>query len=237
MNFAGPERTVAAHSLQQTADLTVVGGGGHVGIPLVLAFAEAGFRVNVNDLNREVLETLQAGRLPFIEHGGEALLAQALQRDRLVFTDSPAGHLHRPARSSSPSARRSTSSTIRRAKSCRTASIDLLPHLADGQLLVLRSTVFPGTTDWVDGYLKRKGRDLKVAFCPERVVQGNGITRAQGDAADRQRHDAGAAGEAAELFPPSRPSLCSSRRGKPSSPSCSTMPIATSSSRPRTSST
>ena len=52
---------------------------------------------------------------------------------------------------------------------------DLLPHLADGQLLVLRSTVFPGTTDWVDGYLKRKGRDLKIAFCPERVVQGNGI--------------------------------------------------------------
>jgi UDP-N-acetyl-D-mannosaminuronic acid dehydrogenase len=51
----------------------------------------------------------------------------------------------------------------------------LLPHLVDGQLLVLRSTVFPGTTDWLDGYLKRKGRDLKLAFCPERVVQGNGI--------------------------------------------------------------
>ncbi len=69
----------------------MVGGGGHVGIPLVLAFAEAGFRVNVNDLNREVLETLKAGRLPFIEDGGEALLAQALERDRLVFSDSPAG--------------------------------------------------------------------------------------------------------------------------------------------------
>ena len=57
----------------------MVGGGGHVGIPLVLAFAEAGFRVNVNDINREVLETLKSGRLPFIENGGEALLAQALE--------------------------------------------------------------------------------------------------------------------------------------------------------------
>jgi UDP-N-acetyl-D-mannosaminuronic acid dehydrogenase len=51
----------------------------------------------------------------------------------------------------------------------------MLPSLVDGQLLILRSTVFPGTTDWMDGYLKSKGRKLKVAFCPERVVQGNGL--------------------------------------------------------------
>ena len=73
-----------------TADLTIVGGGGHVGIPLVLAFAEAGFRVNVHDTNRDVLETLRSGRLPFIEYGGEALLAKALGQNRLVFTSSPA---------------------------------------------------------------------------------------------------------------------------------------------------
>jgi UDP-N-acetyl-D-mannosaminuronic acid dehydrogenase len=51
----------------------------------------------------------------------------------------------------------------------------LLPSLADGQLLVLRSTVFPGTTDWLASYLQAKRRRLKVAFCPERVVQGNGL--------------------------------------------------------------
>src|SRR5262249_51134542 len=74
----------------KTADLTIVGGGGHVGIPLVLAFAEAGFRVNVNDVNREVLASLRSGRLPFIEHGGEDLLARALKEDRLIFTSTPA---------------------------------------------------------------------------------------------------------------------------------------------------
>ena len=51
----------------------------------------------------------------------------------------------------------------------------LLPRLVDGQLLVLRSTVFPGTTDWLASYLEAKGRKLKVAFCPERVVQGYGL--------------------------------------------------------------
>jgi len=51
----------------------------------------------------------------------------------------------------------------------------LLPYLRDGQLLVLRSTLYPGTTDWIDGHLKRHKRKLKVAFCPERIVQGFGI--------------------------------------------------------------
>src|SRR5438105_13656984 len=73
----------------KTADLTVVGGAGHVGIPLVLSFAAKGLKVNVNDLNRDSLATLRAGRLPFIEHGAEALLANALRDNRLIFTNTP----------------------------------------------------------------------------------------------------------------------------------------------------
>src|SRR3954471_2821609 len=90
VNLAGLKPAVGTPTSVTNADLTIVGGGGHVGIPLVLAFAEAGYRVNVHDTNRDVLETLRAGRLPFIEHGGEALLAKALERDRLVFTSAPA---------------------------------------------------------------------------------------------------------------------------------------------------
>ena len=71
------------------ADLTVVGGGGHVGIPLVLAFAEVGMTVNVNDLNEAVLATLRSGKLPFIEHGAAPLLSKALANNRLIFTSSP----------------------------------------------------------------------------------------------------------------------------------------------------
>jgi UDP-N-acetyl-D-mannosaminuronic acid dehydrogenase len=51
----------------------------------------------------------------------------------------------------------------------------LLPHLSDGQLLILRSTVYPGTTDWLADYVKKCGRNIKIAFCPERVVQGFGV--------------------------------------------------------------
>ena len=158
----------------ENAEVTVVGGAGHVGVPLVLALAEAGLRVNINDLNRESLEALRAGRLPFIERGAENVPSQALINRRLVFTHSsdriscdgpiivtigtPIDEFLNPVR--------------KVVQDCVDA---LLPSLADGQLVVLRSTVFPGTTDWLASYLRAKGRRLKVAFCPERVVQGNGL--------------------------------------------------------------
>ncbi len=158
----------------QNADVTVVGGAGHVGIPLVLALAESGLRVNVNDLNKGTLEVLKSGRLPFTEYGAEELLSAALAANKLVFTSSPSEISTRgPVIVTIGTPIDEFLNPIRQVvQDC----IDsLLPHLADGQLIVLRSTLYPGTTDWVDSYLRRKGRDIKVAFCPERVVQGYGI--------------------------------------------------------------
>ena len=174
MNFADTRPAPAAPARAGEADLTIVGGGGHVGIPLVLAFAQAGFRVNVHDLDCAVLETLRAGRLPFIELGGEDLLAAALARGQLVFTSQPADITPRaPVIITIGTPIDEFLNPVRKVvQDCIDA---LLPHLADGQLVVLRSTVFPGTTEWLDGYLRRRGRALLVAFCPERVVQGKGV--------------------------------------------------------------
>jgi UDP-N-acetyl-D-mannosaminuronic acid dehydrogenase len=158
----------------ENADITVIGGAGHVGVPLVLAFADAGLRVNVNDLNRDGLEALKAGRLPFIEHGAEPVLAKALANQRLVFTHSPnlisnGG----PVVITIGTPIDEFLNPIRKVvQSCIDSA---LPALKDGQLIVLRSTVFPGTTEWLASYLEGKGRKLKVAFCPERVVQGYGL--------------------------------------------------------------
>lgn len=173
MNFAGAKPTAETPG-HLAADLTVVGGGGHVGIPLVLAFAEAGYRVNVHDTNRAALETLRSGRLPFIEHGGEPLLAKALADNRLVFTSSPADiSTQGPLIITIGTPIDEFLNPVR--KVVQDCIDTLLPHLVDGQLIVLRSTVFPGTTEWLDGYLKRNSRNLMVAFCPERMVQGHGI--------------------------------------------------------------
>jgi UDP-N-acetyl-D-mannosaminuronic acid dehydrogenase len=158
----------------RTADLTVVGGAGHVGIPLVLSFAAKGLTVNVNDLNVDGLAALKSGRLPFIEYGAEELLKDALRDDRLIFTSTPAG-----ISASGPvivTIGTPVDEFLNPERHVILKCIDdLLPHLDDGQLLILRSTLYPGTTDSVLTHLKRKQRDLKVAFCPERIVQGYGI--------------------------------------------------------------
>src|SRR5207245_1667502 len=52
---------------------------------------------------------------------------------------------------------------------------ELMPHLRDYQTIVLRSTVAPGTTAYIDNYLRDRGKKTRLAFCPERVVQGKGI--------------------------------------------------------------
>ena len=156
------------------ADVTVVGGAGHVGVPLVLALVEAGLRVNVNDLNRQSLDILKGGRLPFLEDGAEAVLAKALAEKRLAFTGTP-------DRISTKGPVIVTIGTpidefLNPVQRVVQACFDeMLPRIADGQLVVLRSTVFPGTTDWLASYLTSKGRKLKVAYCPERVVQGYGL--------------------------------------------------------------
>ena len=162
----------------ENADITVVGGAGHVGIPLVLALAESGLRVNVNDLNQATLDTLAAGNLPFIETGAEPVLKRALANKRLVFSNGP-------DRISTGGPVIITIGTpideflnpVRRV--VQDCMEPLLPRLADGQLVILRSTVFPGTTDWLASWLDSKGRSLRIAFCPERVVQGNGLNELQ----------------------------------------------------------
>ena len=171
VDLRSPSRTKdSAH----TADLTVVGGAGHVGVPLVLAFAAKGFTVNVNDINQDALAELKAGRLPFIEHGAESLLKKTLAEKKLFFTSKPDDISRKGpviVTIGTP-----VDEFLNPVRGVIQDCIDrLTPHLRDGQLIVLRSTLYPGTTDWIDAHLKRQGRKLKLAFCPERIVQGHGI--------------------------------------------------------------
>jgi len=156
------------------ADLTIVGGAGHVGISLVLAFARAGLRVNVNDRNEAALETLAAGRLPFMEYGAEPLLADAIRQKRLIFTSGP-GNIGPRAPIIVTIGTPVDEFLNPVARVVQECIDELLPYLEDGQLLILRSTLYPGTTDWIKRHVAEQGRRLKVAFCPERVVQGFGV--------------------------------------------------------------
>jgi UDP-N-acetyl-D-mannosaminuronic acid dehydrogenase len=155
-------------------DLTVVGGAGHVGIPLVLCFADSGLRVLINDLNEAALRTLREGVLPFIEYDAQPILQRVLQKGTLHFSARPSdiGRNGAVIVTIGTPVDEFLNPVQGQIKKCLDG---ILPHIADGQLLILRSTIYPGTTEWIARYLERLGRKILVAYCPERMVQGYGI--------------------------------------------------------------
>jgi UDP-N-acetyl-D-mannosaminuronic acid dehydrogenase len=152
----------------------VIGGAGHVGLPLAMTFADVGHQTLIYDINREAIAQIRRGQMPFVEDGGPEMLAGVLESHRLEVDDRPASmsdceflvmivgtpvdeHLN------------PTFAGIQRALD------GCIEHLRDGQVLILRSTVFPGISRHIQEYLGSKGLDIGVAFCPERVAQGHSL--------------------------------------------------------------
>jgi UDP-N-acetyl-D-mannosaminuronic acid dehydrogenase len=155
-------------------DVCVVGGAGHVGAPLAILLAETGLRVLVQDVNKRTMAMLGAGEMPFLEEGGEEALRRVLKTGTLGFSASPADIEGIPfvVITIGTPVDEFQNPEVRTVTDCIDA---LLPYLSDSQTLVLRSTVFPGVTDYLHRYLAQRGKHCKLAFCPERVVQGYAI--------------------------------------------------------------
>src|ERR1700682_4222892 len=137
-------------------DVVIVGGCGHVGLPLALSLADSGYRVGIDDIDAAKIEQVRSGSVPFLENGAEDLLRNLLPSGRLELSADP-GMLARTNRVilvigtpidefMNPSVR-----VFDRVLD------DLLPHLSDGSLVILRSTVFPGTTESVERRLRAAG--------------------------------------------------------------------------------
>jgi UDP-N-acetyl-D-mannosaminuronic acid dehydrogenase len=160
-------------------DVCIVGGAGHVGAPLALVFARAGFRTLIYDINVRSLETIASGQLPFLEEGGQALLTEVLPTRRLGFSSdiNDVGGIPNIVLTIGTPIDEFQNPMVRVVDECIDA---LVPHLSAGQLIVLRSTVFPGVTEHAHRYLSaRLPHKVLLAFCPERVVQGHSIKELQ----------------------------------------------------------
>ena len=156
-------------------DVVIVGGCGHVGLPLAIAFADRGADVAVFDIDPVAAAQVGGGRMPFQEPGAAPLLERAVAAGRLVASVDPAivgtaehvivvvgtpvdEHLN-PDQEAVPR-----------------ALAGCAEYLRDGQLLILRSTVYPGVTALVEKLVARLGRAIDVAFCPERIAEGKAMT-------------------------------------------------------------
>ena len=144
-----------------------------MGIPLGLAFASKDFKVTLVDVNPQAVENINRAHLPFKEDGAEELLAAHVgknlcatsdatvvkKQDVVVFvTGTPVDEHLNP-----------------KIHDVMRVLNAYLPLLNRRQLIVLRSTIFPGVTRIVEETLKAKLGAANLAFCPERIVQGKGI--------------------------------------------------------------
>jgi UDP-N-acetyl-D-mannosaminuronic acid dehydrogenase len=151
-------------------------GLGRVGLPLALCFADRGLRVLGVDHDAKVLSSLRAGQMPFKEAGTQALLDRVRRSGRLELTDRAADAAQADdivITIGTPSFSHIESDL----RQVRAALDDLLPLLRPGHSLILRSTIAPGTTDFVAGYLEKRrglrvGEDVFVAHAPERIAAG-----------------------------------------------------------------
>jgi UDP-N-acetyl-D-mannosaminuronic acid dehydrogenase len=156
-------------------DVVVVGGCGHVGLPLGIALADQGASVLVYDVSEAAVAMVNDAVLPFDEPGAADKLKAAVASGSLRATTDPSAvgeaenvvivigtpvdeHLN-PDPQAIP----------RALEACA-------GYFSDGQLLVLRSTVFPGVTSLVERMVAERGLDVDVSFCPERIAEGRAMT-------------------------------------------------------------
>lgn len=161
--------------VEQSFDICIVGGCGHVGLPFGMALADREKKVVLYDINQSVIEKVNNGVVPFKENNAEPVLKRVLKSEKLTATNNPA--------------------VIGQAKTVVTvigtpvdehlnprvhdiikAIKEIEEYLQDDQLLIMRSTLYPGVTDKVKQYLDKQGKKTLVAFCPERIVEGHALT-------------------------------------------------------------
>jgi UDP-N-acetyl-D-mannosaminuronic acid dehydrogenase len=155
--------------------LAIVGGCGHVGLPLGLAFARKGYQVDLIDTSAERIALVNSGKMPFHEDDAADLLARCVREGTVKATSDltaleDAGAII--VTIGTPVDEYLDPSVVAFDKSLE----QLIRRVRPGQLLILRSTLFPGVTDRLARQLEQMGRgDVDLAYCPERIVQGKSL--------------------------------------------------------------
>ena len=159
-----------SENLDYTHDAVIIGGLGHVGLPLGIVFADKGLKVCLYDIDPVKAEVVRRGEMPFIEYGAEAILQKVLDNGNLevsldaeciskarhviVAIGTPADEYLNP-----------------RVRAFLEFMTGIKRHLRTDQVIIVRSTVYPSTCRQM---LKRLGESEPwlIAYCPERIVQG-----------------------------------------------------------------
>jgi UDP-N-acetyl-D-mannosaminuronic acid dehydrogenase len=157
-----------------TCDAVIVGGCGHVGLPLGIALADTGLNIRLYDISQTAVENVNAGAMPFKEDGAEELLRKYVSTGTLVASTDPAvvtGAEIVVVVIGTPVDEHLNPDPYQVPRAVGA----MKDHLRDGQLVILRSTIYPGATSMVERVLSDLGLNVDVAFCPERIAEGHAL--------------------------------------------------------------
>lgn len=156
------------------ADVVVIGGCGHVGLPLGIAFADRGLSTVVYDVSDGAVKLVNDATLPFDEPGAADVLSRVIASGALRATTDPsvvADAEHVVVVIGTP-----VDEHLNPDPQAIPRALDLCStYFRDGQALILRSTVYPGVTELVERMIDKLGVDVDVAFCPERIAEGKAM--------------------------------------------------------------
>jgi UDP-N-acetyl-D-mannosaminuronic acid dehydrogenase len=156
-------------------DVVIVGGCGHVGLPLAIALADSDARVAIFDVSEPAVKAVNDAVLPFDERGAGPILERVVAAGTLRATTKPS--VVGDAESVIVVIATPVDEHLNPDPQAIPRALGLCTeYFRDGQLLVLRSSVYPGVTAQVERMVADLGRQIEVAFCPERIAEGHAMT-------------------------------------------------------------
>lgn len=162
-----PKKNLISH------DLAIIGGLGHVGLPLGLVFAEKGLRVCLYDIDKEKGEIVKKGQLPFIEYGAQEILKRVLQEKTLTVSydiEDISRAKYVIVTIGTPVDEHLTPQT----RAFLEFFENIRQYLNSNQIIIIRSTIYPNTCQQLLRMLTN-GKQWHIAYCPERITEGYAI--------------------------------------------------------------
>ena len=159
---------------EQNFDMVIIGGLGHVGLPLGLSFANEGLKVCLYDVDGSKAEMVRQGIMPFIEYGAEPILKKVLRNGTLTIS------LDMGVVSQAKYVVVAIGTPVDEYLSPQLRPFlglftQLNKYLDPTQIIIIRSTVYPRTCRQITNFLDSKKGPWHIAYCPERIVQGYAI--------------------------------------------------------------
>ncbi|OLS23334.1 MAG: UDP-N-acetyl-D-mannosamine dehydrogenase [Candidatus Heimdallarchaeota archaeon LC_3] len=155
--------------------IAIIGGGGHVGLPLSITLADASEDLNITiiDINKETNELINSSILPFKEDGADIKLKKVINKNLfatddlnfvkkadvvIVIIGTPVDEYLNPS-----------------FKVFKDFIENSIEFFSDNQTVILRSTVYPGTSQKIHQLFNQYNLNIHVAFCPERIAEGKAM--------------------------------------------------------------